>query len=298
MNHRTNLLGVLCIVALALAQAGCAASIPREPVPAGWALDVHQPGEWWTEPLIPRSVIVQRCSPPPGWTSDPNLSIVTALAPGSSVEYSAFADDYHCLIGWSEPASEITFTADEMTSEQGLRRICSSSGLPMDASWRYVGSKVVERGGAPDLIEHTASAAFVDGHSVVACLIQHMDEAGGGASVELSAGADTFAAAGGRCPVAARDLARDDDGAALDYALRGAGAVRDDAGRILTGAKTIEMGLVGDSVTTTHQVVDGIAIVDARVTPKAAIHFEWDHLPPVEGRILDAEGTVLATCRA
>lgn len=298
MYRRPGLVWFLCPLMVVACSAGCTSSIPREPVPSGWALDVHQPGEWWTQPLIPRSVIVQRCAPPPGWASDPNLNLVTGLPPGSSVEYSALGDDYHCQIGWSEPTSEIAFTVDEMSSEQGLRRICSSSGLPMDASWRYVGSTVVERGGDPELVEHTASAAFADGNSVVSCLIQHMGEAGGGASVELSVGADTVAAAGGRCPVAARDLARDDDGTALEYQLRGAGAVRDGGGRILVAAKTLELRLAGDSVTTTHPVVHGIAIVNARVQPKAPIQFEWDHLPPVEGRILDADGAVLGTCHA
>jgi hypothetical protein len=304
-RHTTRTGILLAVLAVAVLPSGCAAPIPREPVPAGWALDVHQPGEWWTQPLIPRSVVVQRCPPPPGWSSEPNLSIVTGVRPGTEVNYSSLADDYHCLIGWSEPATEVEFSQKEMATEAGLRRICSSSGLPLDESWRFVGRKEAERvgdlPGAGDVglgIGRTTTVGFVDDYgTAVGCMVQYVDEAGGGASVELSVGADTAPTPGGAaCPVVPRNMARDDDGTLLEYQLRGAGAVRGADGRILTDAKTLQLGVAGDSVTTSHPVVDGIAIVDAWVQPKGVVHFDWDRPPPVEGRVLGADGSVLATC--
>lgn len=303
MDHRAGVLGALIAVVLAVSQSGCAAPIAREDVPTGWALDVHQPGAWWTQPLIPRSVVVQRCPPPAAWTSDPDLTTVTGLPPGSDVNYSFWGDDYHCRIGWSEPASEVSFTPEEMATEAGLRRICSSTGLPMDASWRFLGVKAAEEVGVlagqdeAGLRAEFATAAFIDDQgTVVACLAQHHGEAGAGALVELSVGTATSADA--PCPVTARDLRRNEDGTLDEYQVRGAGAVRDAAGRVLTEAKTLTIGVTGDTVTTSHPVVDGIAIVDAWVDPKASIHFDWEQPPTVQGTVHGADGTVLATCRA
>lgn len=307
MRRQSVLAGVVLVVVVVLLQPGCAAPIPREAVPSGWALDVHQPGEWWTQPLIPRSVVVQRCPPPLGWSSDPDLTTVTGLPPGGDVNYSSGVDDYHCQIGWSEPASEVTLIPGELASEAGLRRVCSSSGLRLDASWRFIGTNATERAGkvpgAGDVGAETwevTTAAFIDDFdAVVGCMIQSIGEAGTGALVELSVGADTAPAPGGAtCPVVPRNLARDDDGTMLEYQLRGAGAVRDDSGRVLTDAASLRIGVAGDTVTTSHPVVNGIAIVDAWVAPKAAIHFEWDQPPTVEGTVYSADGTVLATCRS
>ncbi len=306
MKRLSALAGVL-LVGVALLLPGCSAPIPREAVPAGWALDVHQPGEWWTQPLIPRSVVVQRCPPPPSWSSDPNLNLVTGLPPGTDVNYIFFADDYHCSIGWSEPATEVKFSPNEMATEAGLRRICSSSGLPMDETWRFVGHNESTRvghlpsageAGGVDTWKITTVAFIDDVGTVVSCMVDHMGEAGGGAVVELSVGADAAATPGGaHCPVRPRDLARGEDGTMLEYRLRGAGAVRGEDGRILTKAASLKIGVAGDSVTTSHPVVDGIAIVDAWVVSKAAIKFEWDQPPQVEGTVYSADGTVLATCR-
>ncbi len=213
---------VVVAVVLALLTAGCAATIPIEKIPDGWALNVHQPGEWWTQPLIPRSVVVQRCPPRPGWSSEPDLSRVTALPPGIDVNYSFWTDDYHCDLG-----------------EEGI-----------------------------------------------------------GASVELSVGGGPAVAGPAACPVRARNLARSNDGTVEEYQLQGAGVVRNDAGVVLTRAASLRIGMVGDGVTTTHPVIDGVAVVDARVTPKAAIRFDdWDHPPAVEGQVFDARGDLLATCR-
>ena len=49
--------------AAVLCLAGCGAPpIPQEKVPEGWTLDVHQPGEWWMRPLIPRSSSLEPCA--------------------------------------------------------------------------------------------------------------------------------------------------------------------------------------------------------------------------------------------
>ena len=92
-------------------------------------------------------------------------------------------------------------------------------------------------------------------------------------------------------------MGRDTDGTLAEYQLRGAGAVRDDRGRVLTEATRLQIGVSGDSVVTSHPVVDGIAIVDAWVIPNATIPFNWDQPLPVEGEIYDADGDLLATCR-
>lgn len=301
MARRSKLVAAGCVAAVALLQSGCGASIPYEPVPPGWALDVHQPGEWWTQPLIPRAVVVQRCPPPPGWASDPDLRVLTSLQPGTSVEYSNWTDDYHCDIGWSEPVSTVEFTVDEMATEEGLRRICSSSGLPLDASWRFVGVGPTQHVGEPPEEAHLeavdlATAAFQDDQgTVVSCMVAHAGDASSGAFVELSAGTDATPGAQA-CPVALRDMARENDGTLAEYQLRGAVAVRGEDGRVLTDAATLEIGVAGDSVTTSHPVVDGIAIVGAWVKPEAAVPLDWDSPPPVEGRVLDAGGNLLATC--
>lgn len=300
-------IAVPCTMAFAsaLLLSGCGAPIPREAVPEGWALEVHQGGEWWSQPLIPRSVVVQRCPPPFGAASDPNLNSVTGLPPGSGVEYSFLFDDHHCSIGWSEPESELEFSVQDMSTEQGLRRICTSSGLPMDASWRFVGSRPAQRvGDLPDeddtgVTWKATTAAFVDDFgTVVGCLIEHMGGAGAGAWVELSVGADTVDAVGvAACPVQPTNMSSKQDDTLSDYQLRGAGAVRDEHGRVLREASTLQIGVAGDDVTTSHPVVDGIAIVNAWVAPNASIALDWDQPPAVEGQIRAANGELLATCR-
>ncbi len=299
MNHRRARVLIGAVAAL-LCLPGCALPMPEEKVPEGWALNVHQPGEWWTQPLIPRAVVVQRCPLPRFWASDPDLWKVTALPPGGSIEYSFFTDDYHCSFGWSEAPSTVKVAPGDRATEAGLRRICSASGLPMDAGWRFLGHHLTGRSGEQRPGE-VSTAAFIDDHgTVVACFPGQDGEDGTGASVELSVGTDTAAVPGGApCPVTPIHLGRGANGTVEDYQLAGAGAVRGDDGRVITGAASLRIGLAGDSVTTTHPVVEGIAIVYAAVTPKAAIHFEdWDHPPTVEGDVLDENGTLLATCRS
>lgn len=272
--------------------------------PSGWMLDVHQPGEWWTQPLIPVSVVLERCPKPFGWGSEPDLNEVTGLPPGSSVNYMFFVDDYHCGIGWSEPESEVEFSRDEMTTEAGLRRICSSSGLPMDETWRFLGYREREWAGErsdPDdpysITEEMVTAAFIDDNrTVVGCMAYLWDGHDGGAYVELAVGTDT----GGwvqPCPVEPTVLASYGDGLITEYELRGAGPVRDGSGTVLTDATALRLRVVGDSVTTTHPIVDGIAIVDAWVEPYADVPLSEDRIPPIEGEVLGPNGEVVATCR-
>lgn len=304
-NVIRRILGVVVAVA-ALCSTGCAAPLPHEDVPEGWALNVHQPGEWWTQPLIPRSVVLRRCPQRFGWASDPNLAWVTAVPPGSSIEYSLFTDDYHCSVGWSQPATDVTATAADLTTEAGLRRICSSSGLPLDAGWRYLGRKPNEGvGDLPDPRDSgldgwdAITAAFIDEYgTVVGCTVDHLGADGTTRQVALSVGADGPATPNeAGCAVGPGELGRNDDGTVYEYQVRGAGAVRGQDGRVLTAAATLRIGLVGDSVTTDHPVVDGIAIVDARVRPKGRIYFVWDDPPAVQGTIHDADGRLLASCR-
>lgn len=286
------------VAVLVLLTPGCA-SIPREPVPAGWALNVHQPGEWWLQPLIPRSVVVQRCPPQPGWSSTPNLIVTDAVPPGSDINYFLLTDDYHCDVGWAKPTSETQIAVAELNAKANLRRICSTSGLPMDAGWRYLGNNLT---GGFQQSGPVRTAAFIDEYAtVVAChvVLQPEEDSALAAFVQLSVGADV---AGGAsepsCPVGLSGVARGDRDTVGQYDLRGAGVVRGSDGRVLTKAASVTLVLDGDTVTTTHPVVDGVAIAGVTVTPQAAVHFaDWDHLPAVRGEVRDAEGNLLATCR-
>lgn len=289
--------------AVGLLVSGCT-SIPREDVPADWSLNVHQPGAWWTQPLIPRSVVVQRCPPPRGWSSDPDLSKETALPPGTSVNYIRFVDDYHCNIGWSQPEQDVA-TSEQPRTEAAWRRVCSRSGLPMDAGWRFLGQTATKSVGAEpsngDDVwagRSAATAGFIDTYgTVVGCSAEQWEDADVSVSIDLTVGADLSGGGTAACPVTAGSLGAADDGTVEEYVLQGAGAVRDDHGRALRQARTLRIGLSGDSQISSHPVVDGIAIIDAQVRPAAAIAFEsWDHPPPVEGQVLDEKGRVLATC--
>jgi hypothetical protein len=292
------LIGLIALIARPLV-------IPREPVPEGWALDVHQPGEWWNQPVIPRSVVVQRCPPPAFWSSDPDLSVLTGLKPGSSVEYSFFTDDYHCAIGWSQPEAPVTVSGADLATEAGLRRYCSASGLPVDDRWRYLGRRAQQAVGntwSHDPMDNATvvqTAGFVDaGGTVLSCLVNtSLDQPGAGV-IELALGGAGRATATPSCPVSARELARSDAGTAEEYRLRGAGPVRGADGRVLTDAATLVIGLTGDTVTSTHPVIDGVAIVDAGAAPATPITFDWNRLPEVTGKVYAADGTLLATCRA
>ncbi len=300
MNHRFDRLAVVLVALAALVLPGCTGPIPIEKVPEGWALDVHQPGEWWKQPFIPRSVVVRRCPPPAGWSSQPDLSRVTSVPPGIDINYSFWTDDYHCYVGWSEAPSTVRITAAERRTEAGLRRLCSTSGLVMDAGWRFIGHNLSRRSG--DVPGTPRTAAFVDKHhTIVTCFAgndpEYLDD-DIGASVELAVGGPVPAGTAA-CPVEPSGLVGNDDATVAEYDVIGAGAVRNDAGAVLTQAASLQIGLVGDSVTSTHPVVDGVAIVDARVVPQARVHFAgWNHPPAVEGKVLDADGKLLARCRS
>ncbi|MEZ5127237.1 MAG: hypothetical protein R2703_01805 [Micropruina glycogenica] len=51
------------------------------------------------------------------------------------------------------------------------------------------------------------------------------------------------------------------------------------------------IGLTGDTVTSTHPVIDGVAIVDADAAPATPITFDWNRLPEVTGKVYAADGT-------
>lgn len=296
---------VAVTTALMLAMSGCSGPIPIEKVPDGWALDVHQPGEWWMQPLIPRSVIVQRCPPKPGWSSRPDLTKETALPPGSDVNYALWTDDYHCDIGWAQPRSEVSVTVAELATEAGLRRLCSSTGLPMDARWRFIGRQSEQTAG--DLTQRSSpednqlTAAFInDAGAVVACKAGiSVEPAVSYATVELSLGGPGQAVNGEpACPLRPSHKATSATSPMSEYQARGAGAVRGKDGRVLTEAATVELTAIGDTLATRHPVKSGIAIVNAVVAPVGAVPaVEWGTPPPMSGRILANDGTLLATCR-
>lgn len=79
--------------------------------------------------------------------------------------------------------------------------------------------------------------------------------------MEARCGADREPAVAA-CPVTGSEWVAD-EGTVGSYRLRGAGAVRGDDGKVLTDAATLELGLAGDGVTSSHPVVEGIAIVDS-----------------------------------
>lgn len=123
------------------------------------------------------------------------------------------------------------------------------------------------------------------------------DQPGGGV-IELALGGSGPATATPRCPVGVREPARSDGGTVEEYRLRGAGPVRGTDGGVLTDAAMLVIGLTGDTVTSTHPVVRGVAVVDAYAAPTKAIELDWNNLPGVTGQIYDADGTLLATCNA
>jgi hypothetical protein len=191
----------------------------------------------------------------------------------------------------------------ELTTEDGLRRFCGASGLPIDSGWRYLGlaeQQVIgdSRGPASDWPAGTVlTAAFIDrNQTVAACLVDHLEDSDGDAGRIEPILAGPAPAGVQQCPVKPRDLAQSATETVDEYQLRGAGSVRDEQGRVLTDAATVQFALVGDSVTTTHPVRAGIVVVDVAVTPAAAVHFGWDALPQIEGRVYGADGALLATC--
>lgn len=300
---------VVGVAAAALVLTGCSAAV--EPVPSDWRLNVHQPGKWWTQPLIPRSIVMQRCPPRDGYSSTPDLTS-RALPPGTVIEFSYWKSHDHCDIGWSNPVSEVSVTAREFATEQGLRRLCSSAGLPMDEGWHYLGSNTIERQVGYDDNRSTArftAVAFTDEfQTVVGCAAAYYDNPEANdqedgwknfyRTVQLSVGADQPGPASApACPVQPSDLTLSETGTLQAYDLRGAGAVRGTDGRVLTDATTVVVGLVGDTVTTTHPVVDGVAIVNASVEPKAQITPQEKRPLSVEGTVYAADGRVRATCR-
>ena len=142
-----RLLSAALAACAALALASCN-GIPRETPPAGWTLDVHQPGAWWEKPLIPRALIVERCEIKPTWGTDPDLSKLDALPPGSDVNLLYFMDDHHCDVGWQNAVSREPIPWADPQNEAWYRRACSMSGLDLsDRGWRFLSRYDTQVGG-------------------------------------------------------------------------------------------------------------------------------------------------------
>jgi hypothetical protein len=83
--------------------------------------------------------IVERCEIKPGWGSDPDLSKLDALPPGSEVNLFHFTDDYHCNVGWQNPVASEHIAWSDPQNETWYRRVCSLSGLDLsDRGWRFL----------------------------------------------------------------------------------------------------------------------------------------------------------------
>ena len=133
-----RLLSATLAACAALALAGCN-GIPRETPPPGWTLDVHQPGAWWEKPLIPRALIVERCEIKPTWGTDPDLSKLDALPPGSDLNLrTSWTTTTATWAGRSAVSREpIAWSGPQ--NETWYRRVCSLSGLDLsDRGWRFL----------------------------------------------------------------------------------------------------------------------------------------------------------------
>jgi hypothetical protein len=288
---------------LALALAGCN-GIPREAPPPGWTLDVHQPGAWWEKPLIPRALIVERCEIKPTWGTDPDLSKLVALPPGSDVNLLYFMDDHHCDVGWQNAAGGEPFPWADPRDEAWYRRVCSLSGLDLsDREWGFLSrydTQVGEFTGMTDF--RFTNAAFVDEFdAVVTCGIWGDPGPDGGmlaaGSVELHSAAPD-AQPTGVCPVHAEPwtFTNGPGSSARSVRVRGAGAVRDKAGAKMGDPEALRLHLPGDSVTVTVPVVEGIALADADFTPTHPTPVDPAGKIALAGEVLDASGRTVATC--
>ena len=166
-----RLLSATLAACAALALAGCN-GIPRETPPPGWTLDVHQPGAWWEKPLIPRAIIVERCTIKPTWGTVPDLSKLDALPPGSDVNLTYFMDDHHCNVGWQNAVSHEQIEWRDPQDEAWYRRACSLSGLDLsDRGWRFLSRYDTQVGEYAAMTDFRfTNAAFVDEFdAVVTC---------------------------------------------------------------------------------------------------------------------------------
>jgi hypothetical protein len=287
----------------ALAFAGCN-GIPRETPPAGWTLDAHQPGAWWEKPLIPRALIVERCAIKPTWRTDPDLSKLDALPPGSEVNLLYFMDDHHCNVGWQNAVSQEHIGWSEPQNETWYRRVCSLSGLDLsDRGWRFLSRYDSQVGGNVEITNYSlANAAFVDEFdAVVTCEIGGdpgpKDQMSAYGTVRLQSAAPG-AQPIGVCPVHAEpSIFTNGPGSSARYVtVNGAGAVRDKAGARMGNAEALRLHVPGDSVTVTVPVVEGIAFANFDLKPTHAVPIDPTGKIALAGDVLDASGRTMATC--
>jgi hypothetical protein len=287
----------------ALALAGCN-GIPRETPPPGWTLDVHQPGAWWEKPLIPRALIVERCAIKPTWGTNPDLSKLDALPPGSDVNLTYFMDEHHCDVGWQNAVSREPIPWADPQDEAWHRRLCSMSGLDLsDRGWRFLSRydpQVSEHAEMPEF--RYTNAAFVDEFdAVVTCgIIGEPGPDGGmmaGAAVKLQSAAQDAQPAR-VCPVHAEPwlFTNGPGSSARSVRVNGAGAVRDKAGAKMGDAEALRLHLPGDSVTVTIPVIEGIALADVDLTPTHPTPTDPAGQIALAGEVLDASGRTVATC--
>ena len=287
----------------ALALAGCN-GIPRETPPPGWTLDDHQPGAWWEKPLIPRAVIVERCAIKPTWGTDPDLSKLEALPPGSDVNLTYFMDDHHCDVGWQNAVSFEDIPWADPQDEAWYRRVCSLNGLDLsDRGWHFLSRYDRQVGEYTEMTDvRFTNAAFVDEFdAVVTCGIVGEPGADGqmlarGAVQLQSAAPDAQPI--GVCPVHAEPWTFTDGPGSLAESVRvhGAGAVRDKAGARMGDPAALRLHLSGDSVTVTVPAVEGIALADVDLKPTRAVPVDPAGKIALAGEALDASGRTVATC--
>jgi hypothetical protein len=298
-----RLLSATLAACAALALAGCN-GIPRETPPVGWTLDVHQPGAWWEKPLIPRALIVERCEIKPTWGTDPDLSRLDALPPGSDLNLLYFMDDHHCNVGWQKPVSREHIAWSGPQNETWYRRVCWLSGLDLsDRGWRFLSRYDSRVGGNMEMTNYSlANAAFVDEFdAVVTCEIGGdrgpNDEWGSRGGVQLQSAAPGAQPAG-VCPVHAEPLlfTNGPGSSARKVTVNGAGAVRDKAGAKMGDAEALRLHVPGDSVTVTVPVVEGIALADFEITPTHVVPIDPAGEIALAGEVLDASGRTVATC--
>jgi hypothetical protein len=305
-GRSTQLRRLVCAIlaaCAALALVSCN-GIPRETVPPGWTLDVHQPGAWWEKPLIPRALIVERCEIKPTWGTVPDLSKVDALPPGSDVNLTYFMDDHHCDVGWQNAVSREPIHWADPQDEAWYRRVCSMSGLDLsDRGWRFLSrydTQVGEHAEDPDF--RYTNAAFVDEfEAVVTCGIIGEPGPDGGmmavAAIKLQSAAPD-AQPTGACPVRGDPwtFTNGAGSSARSVRVNGAGAVRDKAGAKITDAAELRLHVHGDSVTVTVPVVEGIALADDDFKPTRPVLTDAAGKIALAGEVLDASGRTVATC--
>jgi hypothetical protein len=247
---------------------------------------------------------VERCAIKRTWGTDPDLSKLDALPPGSDVNLLYFMDDHHCNVGWQNPVSREPIAWSDPQDEAWYRRVCSLSGLDLsDRGWRFLSRYDSRVGGNVEMTNYSlANAAFVDEFdAVVTCEIGGdrgpNDELSSRGGVQLQSAAPGAQPAG-VCPVHAEPslFTNGPGSSARHVTVNGAGAVRDKAGAKMGDAEALRLHLPADSVTVTVPVVEGIALADADFTPTDPAPTDSAGQIALAGEVLDASGRTVATC--